>query len=137
MLEPVVRAALLEDLGRAGDLTTDAIIPADQCSQATLHTREAGIIAGVEAALLAFSLLNPSVEVTVRRPSGTKVTAGEAVLHITGPTRAILTAERTALNFMGRLSGIATCTDSFVQEVQHTKAAIVCTRKNYTGFART
>ncbi|MGF3023080.1 carboxylating nicotinate-nucleotide diphosphorylase [Methylobacterium aquaticum] len=135
MVEPIVRAALLEDLGRAGDLTTDSIVPAEARFSGTIVARQAGIVAGTPAALLAFELLDPAVRVRVLRPDGSPIAPGEAVLALDGPARAILSAERVALNLLCRLSGVATATAALVEAARpHGKARIVCTRKTTPGL---
>ncbi|PWC46614.1 carboxylating nicotinate-nucleotide diphosphorylase [Azospirillum sp. TSA6c] len=133
-VEPIVRAALAEDLGRAGDITTDSIIPADAVATARIAARKDGRVAGLEAALIAFRLLDPGISVTVERTDGDDVPPGGTIATLTGKARALLTAERTALNLMGRLSGIATATRALVREVEGTKARIVCTRKTTPGL---
>ncbi|CAO3410755.1 carboxylating nicotinate-nucleotide diphosphorylase [Azospirillum largimobile] len=133
-VEPIVRAALAEDLGRAGDITTDSIIPADAVATARIAARKDGRVAGLEAALIAFRLLDPAVSMTVERADGDDVPPGGTIATLTGKARALLTAERTALNLMGRLSGIATATRALVREVEGTKARIVCTRKTTPGL---
>ncbi len=133
-VEPIVRAALAEDLGRAGDITTDSIIPADAVATARIAARKDGRVAGLEAALIAFRLLDPGISVTVERADGDDVPPGGTIATLTGKARALLTAERTALNLMGRLSGIATATRSLVREVEGTRARIVCTRKTTPGL---
>src|SRR5919107_4507530 len=87
LVEPIVRAALLEDLGRAGDITTDAVIPADARLRGAIVAREPGIVAGIDAALLAFTLIDPAVTVVTDRPDGSRVNQGEAVLRVDGPAR--------------------------------------------------
>jgi nicotinate-nucleotide pyrophosphorylase (carboxylating) len=134
MLEPLVRAALLEDLGRAGDLTTDAIVPAAARGEAALVARQAGIIAGLDLASLAFRLLDPAIEIRVARPDGTAVAPGDLVATIAGPARGMLTAERVALNFLGHLSGVASATATLVEAVHGHKARICCTRKTLPGL---
>jgi len=135
LVEPIVRAALLEDLGRAGDITSDAVIPADARLRGAIVAREPGVVAGVDAALLAFTLIDPAVTVAVDRPDGSRVERGEAVLRVEGPARSILAAERVALNVMCRMSGIATATAALVKAVQpHGHARIVCTRKTTPGL---
>ncbi|PGH58200.1 nicotinate-nucleotide diphosphorylase (carboxylating) [Azospirillum palustre] len=133
-VEPIVRAALAEDLGRAGDITTDSIIPADAVATARIAARKDGRVAGLEAALIAFRLLDPGISVTVERADGDDVPPGGTIATLTGRARALLTAERTALNLMGRLSGIATATRALVREVEGTTARIVCTRKTTPGL---
>jgi nicotinate-nucleotide pyrophosphorylase (carboxylating) len=134
MIEPLVRAALLEDLGRAGDLTSDAIVHADLLATATLITRQPGVVAGLDLAALAFRLLDERVTTTRERFDGDRVAAGQTVGIVKGPARAILSAERTALNFLCRLSGIASATASLVEAVRGTRARIVCTRKTTPGL---
>ena len=133
-VEPIVRAALAEDLGRAGDITTDSIIPADAVATARIAARKDGRVAGLEAALIAFRLLDPAISVTVERADGDDVAPGGTIASLTGKARALLTAERTALNLMGRLSGIATATRALVREVEGTNARVVCTRKTTPGL---
>ncbi|MBQ0819512.1 MULTISPECIES: carboxylating nicotinate-nucleotide diphosphorylase [Microvirga] len=135
LVEPIVRAALLEDLGRAGDITTDAVIPADARLHGAIVAREPGVVAGIDAALLAFTLIDRAVTVTLDRPDGSHVERGDAVLRVNGPARSILSAERVALNLLCRLSGIATATAALVDAVRpHGYSRIVCTRKTTPGL---
>jgi nicotinate-nucleotide pyrophosphorylase (carboxylating) len=134
MLEPLVRAALLEDLGRGGDLTSDAIVPKDHHATTVLSARQAGTVAGLDLAMLAFKLIDHNVQMTVERADGSIVAQGETIASVSGPARAILTAERTALNFLCHLSGIATATASVVNAIRGHKAKIVCTRKTTPGL---
>jgi len=134
IVEPLVRAALVEDLGRAGDLTTDAIVPAGLAARAALVARETGVVAGLDLAKLAFELVDPNIAMQVAIDDGATVTPGGVIAWVSGPARGILTAERTALNFLGHLSGIACATASIVAAVQGTKAMIVCTRKTTPGL---
>ena len=134
LIEPLVRAALLEDLGRAGDLTTDLIVPLEVPARAALVARESGVIAGLDLAKLAFALIDPEIAVEIAANDGAVVAPGEVIARINGPARGILTAERTALNFLGHLSGIASVTASIVAAVHGTKAKIVCTRKTTPGL---
>jgi nicotinate-nucleotide pyrophosphorylase (carboxylating) len=129
MIEPLVRAALLEDLGRAGDITTDAIVPAGLRARAVLRAREKGMVAGLDLAKLAFELIDPEIAVEVAIGDGALVAPGSVIAAIKGPARGILAAERTALNFLCRLSGIAAATAALVAAVAGTTAKIVCTRK--------
>lgn len=133
-IEPLVRATLLEDLGRAGDLTTDAIVPVDIVATTVLTAREAGVVAGLDLAALAFRLVEPDIEVATRCSDGSEVSPGQVIATLRGPARGILTAERTALNFLNHLSGIATATKSMVVAVRAHKARIVCTRKTTPGL---
>jgi nicotinate-nucleotide pyrophosphorylase (carboxylating) len=134
MIEPLVRRALLEDLGRAGDLTTDAIVPVDRIATTTLTARQPGMIAGLDLAALAFGLVEPAIEMTTHCPDGSKVSPDQVIATLRGPARGLLTAERTALNFLCHLSGIATATASVVEAVRGHKAHIVCTRKTTPGL---
>lgn len=134
LLEPLVRAALIEDLGPNGDVTTRAVIPPATRYSATVNARDAGVISGVQLAQIAFRLVDPSLVVQVLASDGTAVTQGAPVLRIDGAAASILSAERVALNFMGRLSGIATLTAAFVAQTAGTKARITCTRKTTPGL---
>ena len=134
MLEPLVRAALLEDLGRAGDVTTDAVVPKQHRARTVLAARQSGVVAGLDLAMLAFRLIDPDVEISVERADGSHVAQGEVIASAVGPAMAILTAERTALNFLCHLSGIATATAAIVAAVRSHGAKIVCTRKTTPGL---
>lgn len=134
MLEPLVRAALLEDLGRAADLTTAAIVPAAARAETALVARQAGVVAGLELAVLAFRLIEPDIEIAAIRPDGSEISSGDVIATVQGPARGMLTAERTALNFLCHLSGIATATASVVNAVRGYKVHIVCTRKTTPGL---
>ena len=134
MIEPVVRAALLEDLGRAGDLTTDAIVPAEARAETALVARKPGVVAGLDLALLAFRQVDPAITAKVVRPDGSRVEKGDVIAELAGPTRGMLTAERTALNFLCHLSGVSTATNAIVEAVRGTKASVVCTRKTMPGL---
>ncbi len=129
MVRPLVEAALREDLGRAGDITTNAIIPADTIWQAKLNTRQAGIVAGLDAARLAFHLFDAGVIFTPLKQDGDKIQAGDCLARVEGPARSLLSAERAALNFLCHLSGIATETHKFVEAVKPHATQICCTRK--------
>src|SRR6202046_1325161 len=129
LIEPGIKAALREDMGRAGDVTSELIIPADQQAKAKLIARRQGYIAGLNAAQIAFQLIEPSNRCDIARPDGSAVEPGATLATISGSARAILTGERVALNFLGHLSGVATATARLVEAVKHTKARIVCTRK--------
>src|SRR5271166_1891786 len=110
IIEPIVRAALLEDLGRAGDITTDAIAPADCVARTAMAARQEGVVAGLDLAALAFRLVDSAIRFKAVVPDGAHVAAGATIAAIDGPARGVLSAERVALNFMSRLSGIATAT---------------------------
>lgn len=134
LLEPLVRAALLEDLGRAGDITTDAIVPAGLRATCVLAARQPGVVAGLDLAALAFRLVDPATEMRVAREDGSAVAPGAIIASVTGPGRGLLTAERTALNFLCHLSGIASATAAIVAAVRSHRARIVCTRKTTPGL---
>ena len=134
MYEPLVRTALLEDLGRAGDITADAIVLADQTASLVLRARQPGVVAGLDIARCASQLVNPAIQLTAERPDGSVVAPGDVIATIEGPARGLLTAERTALNFLCHLSGVATATASLVAAAQGTRARIVCTRKTTPGL---
>jgi nicotinate-nucleotide pyrophosphorylase (carboxylating) len=134
MVEPLVRAALLEDLGRAGDLTTNAIVPAGLAARAPMVAREKGVVAGLDLAKLAFELIDPNIAMQIEIDDGATVTTGGVIARVSGLARGILMAERTALNFLGHLSGIASATASIVAAVRGTKAKITCTRKTTPGL---
>src|SRR5260370_10832122 len=134
MIEPLVRMALLEDLGRAGDLTTDAIVPAAHPATTVLVARQPGVVAGLDLARLAFQLIDPAIEMRVERGDGAALAPGDVIATISGPARGILTAERVALNLLCRLSGIATATASVVAAVRGTSADNICTPKTTPEF---
>ena len=132
--ESIVRAALLEDLGRGGDLTTDAIVDPQRRATARIVARRSGIVAGLPFATLAFRLLDENVAIAAQTGEGERVEAGGSVAEIDGRARAILTGERTALNILSRLSGIATATRKLVDLVAGTHAKIADTRKTTPGL---
>ena len=134
MLEALVRAALREDLGRAGDLTTDAIVPAGRRARMTIRARQSGVVAGLDLARLTFAALDPAITLTVETPDGAPVAPGATVGLLDGPARGLLTGERTALNFLCHLSGIASVTRSIVASVRPYRATIVDTRKTTPGL---
>jgi nicotinate-nucleotide pyrophosphorylase (carboxylating) len=134
MIEPLVRATLLEDLGRAGDITTDAVVPAEARAETALVARKPGVVAGLDFALAAFRLIDPAIVVQVQRQDGSRLAPGDTIATITGPARGILTAERTALNFLCHLSGVASATRGVVDAIAAYKTAVVCTRKTMPGL---
>jgi nicotinate-nucleotide pyrophosphorylase (carboxylating) len=134
LVEPLVRAALAEDLGRAGDLTTDSIVPGDAAARGVLNARKPGVVAGLGAAEMAFRLLDPDVRFDVERADGSTVGANDPIATVSGRARALLTAERVALNFLCHLSGIATATREIVEAVRGHRARIACTRKTTPGL---
>lgn len=132
--EELLRRAFAEDLGLAGDLTSEAVVPRDRRAAGVVASRRAGVVAGLEVAANAFTFFDPEVVVTPVAADGSCVDAGAVLLEVSGPARSLLTAERTALNLLGRLSGIATLTRGVVDEVAGTGAAVVCTRKTTPGL---
>ena len=134
MIEPMVRATLLEDLGRAGDLTTDSIVPTDAVTRCALIARQPGVVAGLDFALMAFRLIDPRIECIAERRDGTRLKPGDLIATISGPARGILTAERTALNFLSHLSGVASATRGIADAIAGTKAQVCCTRKTIPGL---
>jgi nicotinate-nucleotide pyrophosphorylase (carboxylating) len=134
LYEPLILEALREDLGRAGDLTSDAVLPAGLQATATVVVRAAGRIAGLAVALSAFRLLDPAIEIAPSAADGEDVKAGTALATVRGSARSILSAERTALNILGRLCGIATATRDMQALVAPHGAHIVCTRKTTPGL---
>ena len=129
LVEPIVREALLEDLGRAGDLTTDAIVPRDLKTKTVMAARQEGVVAGLDLAALAFRLIDPAIRFEALIEDGAVVKPGARVAVVEGPARGVLTAERVALNFVSRMSGVASATAKLSAAVRHTRARIVCTRK--------
>ena len=134
VIEPLVRLALIEDLGRAGDITTAATIPADTLMTAAVNAREPGVAAGYDAARLAARLVDADIRWTTLHPEGRPFEAGAPLVRLEGLARSILTAERMVLNFIGPLSGVATLTRRFVDAIDGAHARIVCTRKTRPGF---
>jgi nicotinate-nucleotide pyrophosphorylase (carboxylating) len=134
IVEPLVRNALLEDLGLAGDITSAAVIPADHRSVVVMAAREPGVIAGLDAAELAFQLVDPAIVMKRQVQDGAAVAPGDIIATIEGPSRGLLTAERTALNFLGHLSGIASVTAKIAAAISGTKASVACTRKTTPGL---
>jgi nicotinate-nucleotide pyrophosphorylase (carboxylating) len=133
-IEAAVTHALAEDLGRAGDITSTATIPEDLQGHAVLVAREAGVMSGLPIVAAAFRRLSPEIEIASHTRDGEPAAGGAKLMTITGNARAILGAERVALNFLGHLSGIATATAAFVARISHTKARIICTRKTTPGL---
>ena len=134
LIEPQIRAALEEDLGRAGDITSELTVAADKTASAKLVARKPGRIAGLICAEIALRLVDPRLRLDVALPDGSDAAAGAVLAAISGPARAILTAERVVLNYLGPLSGTATLTAALVKAVEGTKARIVCTRKTLPGL---
>ncbi|QRM54835.1 carboxylating nicotinate-nucleotide diphosphorylase [Sinorhizobium sp. BG8] len=134
MVEDQVRAALSEDLGRAGDITSQATISPDMVATAELNSREDGVVAGIELARAAFRLMDPTIRFEAFVRDGDKVSPGAMIARVSGPARAILSAERVALNFLMHLSGVASYTARFAAEIAHTSAKVCCTRKTLPGL---
>jgi nicotinate-nucleotide pyrophosphorylase (carboxylating) len=134
LIEPIVRRALEEDLGRGGDLTSDLIIPAGQSDNVKMVARASGTVAGLPCVECAFRLIDNSIGFRATLHDGSRVSVGDTIALIEGHTRAILSAERVALNFLCQLSGVATATQQLVDAVAGTKARIVCTRKTTPGL---
>ena len=133
-IDEAVHRALDEDLGRAGDITSMATIPETTAAHAIMVARQAGRIAGLPLAVATFQKLSPEIKITTHVRDGASVAKGAHVLTIDGPARAVLTGERTALNFVGRLSGIATLTADYVRHTAGTRMRICCTRKTTPGL---
>ncbi len=134
LLKPLVEAALTEDLGRRGDVTSQATIPADMQAQLQIKARQAGVICGMDLARLSFALIDEQIEFIGKVNDGATVEAGTVLATVRGNARNLLTAERTALNFMTHLSGIATDTKKIVDSVADYPAQITCTRKTIPGL---
>ncbi|MEH7910895.1 carboxylating nicotinate-nucleotide diphosphorylase [Rhizobium laguerreae] len=134
IVEPLVRAALLEDLGLAGDITSASVIPRDHRSTVVMAARQPGVIAGLDAAELAFALVDPEIVMRRHLQDGDAVKPGNVIATIEGRSRGLLSAERTALNFLGHLSGIATVTAQIAAAIRGTKASVACTRKTTPGL---
>jgi nicotinate-nucleotide pyrophosphorylase (carboxylating) len=133
-IEHAVTRALEEDLGRAGDITSIATVPPQTSARAVVVARKPGVVAGLPLVEASFRRLSPQIEVAALSRDGESVAAGAKLMRIAGEARAMLAAERAALNFVGHLSGIATATAEFVKRVAHTKARIICTRKTTPGL---
>ncbi len=134
LLKPLVENALTEDLGRRGDVTSQATIPADMQAQLQIKARQAGVICGIDLARLSFALVDAQIEFIAQIQDGETVEAGAVLATVKGNARHLLTAERTALNFMTHLSGIATATRQIVDSVAQYPAQITCTRKTIPGL---
>ncbi|MGB7961985.1 MAG: carboxylating nicotinate-nucleotide diphosphorylase [Propionicimonas sp.] len=134
VIEPLVRAALLEDLGRAGDLTTDAIIDPDATAEVALVSRDPGVVAGLACAELAWRLVDSRITMVTEIPDGSRVAPGSVIARVGGPARGLLTGERVALNFLGHLSGVATGTATIADAIAHTRARVADTRKTIPGL---
>jgi nicotinate-nucleotide pyrophosphorylase (carboxylating) len=131
-----IRHALAEDIG-TGDVTTESIVPAEGKTSGQIVAKQQGIIAGLDVAAAVFILLDEDLTFTSRVDEGSRVAGGTVVAELSGSARALLTAERTALNFLGRMSGIATLTRQFVDKIEGTRAKIRDTRKTAPGLRAT
>lgn len=134
LIEPIVRAALAEDLGRAGDLTTDSIIGPDATATVQLVARDRGVLAGLPLAQLAWELVDPRIECDVHLADGSRLQPGSVIATVHGPARGLLTGERVALNFLGHLSGVATGTATIADAIAHTRTTVADTRKTIPGL---
>lgn len=134
MIDDAVKAALLEDWGRAGDITSQATLPSDARAVARIASRKTGVLAGLAFAESAFRQTDAALSFEALKRDGDPLAPGDTVARIEGPARALLGAERVALNFLGHLSGIASATGRFATQISHTKAKIVCTRKTTPGL---
>lgn len=134
VIEPIIRLALNEDFGTAGDVTANLLIPENDTGHLYFKSRDNGFISGLQAAQMTYAMVDPSVEFIVKKGDGSAARNGDIVAEVKGATRSLLMAERTALNFMGRLSGIATLTSQYVAMVKHTNARIAATRKTTPGL---
>lgn len=134
IVDDLARMALREDLGRAGDITSQATVPANREARAVFRAREAGVVAGTAFIEAAFRLAGFGTMTMIHKPDGSRIEKGDLIAEVSGSGRTILSGERVALNFLGRLSGIATETARYVAETAHTRASIVCTRKTTPGL---
>jgi nicotinate-nucleotide pyrophosphorylase (carboxylating) len=133
-IDMAVTRALEEDLGHAGDITSIATVPETAKAHAVMVARQAGVIAGLPLAVATFQKLSPDLQIHAYVRDGAAVAAGVHILTLLGPARAVLAGERTALNFVGRLSGVATLTNEYVRHTAGTKLRICCTRKTTPGL---
>jgi nicotinate-nucleotide pyrophosphorylase (carboxylating) len=134
LYEPLVRAALVEDLGRAGDLTTDSIVPAEATARFAIVARQAGVVAGLDLAASAFRLVDPNIRFRPVCGDGGRVEPGSIIAEAEGPARGLLTAERVALNFLGHLSGVASATALIASAIAPYGSHVTCTRKTLPGL---
>ena len=134
ILSPMVERALVEDFGNSGDVTARLLVPESATGMLVMRAREDGVIAGMQAAKLTYTLVDPSVEFEVLQPTGSRVSKGDIIARISGPSRSLLTAERVALNFLGRMSGVATLSAKYVALIEGTGVRIAATRKTTPGL---
>jgi nicotinate-nucleotide pyrophosphorylase (carboxylating) len=134
LIDPIVRAALAEDLGRAGDVTASACLSADEQITAVFAARQEGRLAGLDCARLAIAAMDPTAVFEPRKADGDDLAPGDVIARVTGHARGILSTERVALNLLSRLCGVATLTRTYVRAVEGARARIVCTRKTTPGL---
>lgn len=134
IIEPIVRRALEEDFGQSGDLSASLLVPESATGSLVMRAREAGVIAGMQAARMTYALVDPDMRFMIEAPDGTEVEPGTIVARVEGPSRSLLSAERVALNFLGRMSGVATLTAAYVKAVDGTGTRIAATRKTTPGL---
>ena len=133
-IDEPVRRALAEDLGEAGDITTESVIPPDRQAVGVIAARKPGVVAGVPVAMRVFQLIDANVRGVAKRDDGAKLAPGDVVLEIEGAAHSLLKAERVALNFLGHLSGVATATAEIAAAIAHTSTKVCCTRKTTPGL---
>ncbi|MEM9285747.1 MAG: carboxylating nicotinate-nucleotide diphosphorylase [Pseudomonadota bacterium] len=134
LLKPLILRALDEDLGQGGDLTSLATVPADRTATARLNTRQAGTLAGIDVAALVFTTVSDQISVAANKADGDALAPGDTLLTATGPAQSLLTAERTALNILSHMTGIASATAKLVELVDGTGAQLAATRKTLPGL---
>ncbi len=134
IIEPIVTFALREDFGTVGDITARLLVPQHETAELFFRARESGVIAGMQAAQLTFDLIDPAITFEIICPDGSKVAQGDVIARVKGPVRSLLMAERTALNFLTRLSGVATLTAQYVAKVEGHSVRIAATRKTTPGL---
>ncbi|PHR59111.1 MAG: nicotinate-nucleotide diphosphorylase (carboxylating) [Robiginitomaculum sp.] len=134
IIEPIVRRALEEDFGNGGDVTANLLVPESARAKLFFRARQTGVIAGMQAAQLTFQLVDPEIDFSVLHGDGNAVKKGTTIAVIEGPVRSMLMAERVALNFLGRMSGIATLTAKYVKTANNKKVRIAATRKTTPGL---
>lgn len=134
IIEPIVRRALEEDFGNSGDITANLLVPQTARGKLYMRARETGVLAGLQAAQMTYALVDPRVKFTAKKKDGAKLSKGTLIASVEGPVRALLSAERVALNFLGRMSGIATLTSEYVTLIKGTNVRIAATRKTTPGL---
>ena len=134
VIRPMVERALAEDFGNSGDVTARLLVPENAVGSLVMRARETGVIAGMQAAQMTYDLVDPSVKFETLAPTGSSVDADDIIARVSGPSRSLLSAERVALNFLGRMSGVATLTSRYVELINGTSARIAATRKTTPGL---